>query len=52
MLQYIIKMNLIEIGCDGVDWIYLAQDMGQWWAFVNMVMNLPVTENARNFFSS
>jgi len=25
---------------DGVDWIYLAQDM--WWAVVNTVMDLSV----------
>jgi hypothetical protein len=24
-----IKMNLREIGCDGIDWIYLAQDGDQ-----------------------
>jgi hypothetical protein len=25
-----------------MDWIVLAQDSEQWWALVNMVMNLPV----------
>jgi hypothetical protein len=25
-----IKMDLKEIGCEDVDWIYLAQDRGQW----------------------
>jgi hypothetical protein len=24
----------------GVGWIYLVQDKHQWWALVNMVMNL------------
>jgi hypothetical protein len=37
-----IKMDLMEIGIDGVNWIQLAQDRVQWWAFVNMVMNLRV----------
>jgi hypothetical protein len=37
-----IKMDLIEIGWDGVDWIKLAQDRDQWRAFVNTVMNLRV----------
>jgi hypothetical protein len=23
-----------------VDWIYVVQDRKNWWAFVNMVMNL------------
>jgi hypothetical protein len=35
-----IKMNLAEIGWEGMDWIHLAQDKDQWWVHVNMVMNL------------
>jgi hypothetical protein len=37
-----IKMDVREIGWDGVDWIELAQDRDQWRDFVNMVMNLRV----------
>jgi hypothetical protein len=37
-----IKMNLREIGWDGVDWIYLAQNRDRWRALVNMVVNLRV----------
>jgi hypothetical protein len=37
-----IKMDLREIGIDGANWIRLAQDRDQWWAFVNTVMNLRV----------
>jgi hypothetical protein len=37
-----IKMDLGEIGIDGVNWIRLAQDRVQWRAFVNTVMNLWV----------
>jgi hypothetical protein len=37
-----IKMVLREIGRDGANWIWLAQDRVQWQAFVNMVMNLGV----------
>jgi hypothetical protein len=38
-----IKIDLVvEIGWDGVDWIDLAQDMDQWRALVNVVMNLQV----------
>jgi hypothetical protein len=33
-------MDLGEIGW--VDWICLAQDRLQWWAFVGAVMNLQV----------
>jgi hypothetical protein len=35
-----IKMDLREIGWDGMDWIDLAQDRNQWRALVNTVMNL------------
>jgi hypothetical protein len=37
-----IKMDLREIGWDGVDWIDLAQDRDHWRAPVNAVMNLQV----------
>jgi hypothetical protein len=37
-----IKMDLREIGWDGVDWIDLAQNRDQWRALVNTVMNLRV----------
>jgi hypothetical protein len=37
-----IKMDHMEIWIDGVNWIRLTQDRVQWWAFVNMVMNLQV----------
>jgi hypothetical protein len=37
-----IKMDLREIGIDRANWIRLAQDKVQWWAFVNTVMNLRV----------
>jgi hypothetical protein len=35
-----IEINLREIGWDGMDWIYLAQDRDQWRALVNTIMNL------------
>jgi hypothetical protein len=37
-----IKMDLREIGWDGVDWIGMAHDRDQWMALVNMVLNLRV----------
>jgi hypothetical protein len=37
-----IKIDLREIGWDGMDWIYLAQDRDQWRTLVNTVINLPV----------
>jgi hypothetical protein len=41
-LDFHIKMDLREIGWDGVDWIDLAHDRDQWRALVNTVMNLRV----------
>jgi hypothetical protein len=41
-----IKMDLLEIGWGGVDWIGLAQDRNKWRALVNAVMNLWVPEYA------
>jgi hypothetical protein len=35
-----IKMDLIDIGCNGMDWIDLAQNRDQWRALMNTVMNL------------
>jgi hypothetical protein len=37
-----IKMDLRDIGWDGMDWIELARDRDQWRAVVNTLMNLRV----------
>jgi hypothetical protein len=37
-----INMDLRKNGLDGANWIRLAQDRGQWWTFVSMLMNLWV----------
>jgi len=35
-------MDLREVGCEGVDWMHLAQDRNQWQALVNTGMNVQV----------
>jgi hypothetical protein len=37
-----IKMNLQVVGCEGMEWIELAQDRDRWQAPVSAVMNLLV----------
>jgi hypothetical protein len=37
-----IKMDLREIGWDGMEWVDLTEDRDQWRALVNTVMNLRV----------
>jgi hypothetical protein len=37
-----IKMNVVEIGIDDVDWIHLTQVRDRWRAFVKTVMNVHV----------
>jgi hypothetical protein len=37
-----IKIDLREIGWNGVDWFDLAQDCDQWKVLVNTVMKLRV----------
>jgi hypothetical protein len=37
-----IRMDLSEIGWDGVDWIDVNQDRDQWRAVANTVMNFRV----------
>ena len=37
-----IKMDIKEVGWEGMDWIDLAQDRDTCWALVNAAMNLRV----------
>jgi len=47
-----IKMDLQEVGWEGMDWIDPSQDRDRWRALVHAVMNLWVPQNAANFLTS
>jgi hypothetical protein len=47
-----VKIDFREIGLSAMNWIDLTQDRDQWSALVNTIMNLPVPQNFRKFFSS
>jgi hypothetical protein len=36
------KMDLRQVGCEGVDLMHLAHQRDQWWVLVNTVMNLRI----------
>jgi hypothetical protein len=37
-----IKMDLQEVGCEGMDWIDVAEDRDRWRPLVNAVMDIWV----------
>jgi hypothetical protein len=41
--KYNIRVYHKEITWEGLDWIYVDQDMDCWRAVVNTVMNIPVS---------
>jgi hypothetical protein len=43
------RINLKDIGWEGVDWMHLAQDRDQWRVLVNTVMNLRFPRKATTF---
>jgi hypothetical protein len=49
-VRIIIKIYLKKYN-GGKNWIYLAQDRDQWWAFANTVMNLRFPRNVENLLN-
>lgn len=45
-------MNLKQIGWEGMECVYLAQDRDKWQAVVSMVMNLWVVLDVGNFLTT
>jgi hypothetical protein len=41
-------MALKEIGWEDVDCMHLAEDLEQWLALVNMVMNIRIPQKVKN----
>jgi hypothetical protein len=46
-----IRVDLREIGWEGVDWMHLAQDKELWWDLMNTVSKLRVPLQVRNFLT-
>jgi hypothetical protein len=46
VLEDYAKMDITELE-NLLDWLQLSQDRVQWWAVVNMVMNIPVSFSYR-----
>jgi hypothetical protein len=46
------KMDLQEIAWMGLDWIYLIQDRDRWWALLNILINLWVSQSSGNFLAN
>ena len=47
-----IKMDIQEVGCEGMDWIDVAQHRDRWLALVNTVMKFRVPQNSGKFLTS
>ena len=47
-----IKMDLQKVRCGNMNWTELAHNRDRWRALANVVMNLRVLQNVRNFLTS
>jgi hypothetical protein len=46
-----IKINVKERRCEVINWIQVIQDRVQWWAPINMIINICVSYKAGNFLT-
>jgi hypothetical protein len=47
-----VRIYLRKIRWEVMEWIYLAQDRYQWWAFMNLIIKFRVSEKAENVFNT
>jgi hypothetical protein len=38
-MEYDVKMDIMDVGSDGVQWLQLAQNYAQLWSLVSMMLN-------------
>ena len=47
-----IKSSDTEIGWRNMNSVHVVQDSDKWWTVVNTVMNIQVSQNARNVWTN
>jgi hypothetical protein len=51
-MEYIIKMGVKGMEQESMIWIHVAEDRGQFQAYLKIVINVCVSSTAYNFLSS
>jgi len=45
-------MDIEQLGCEGVAWIYVTQNRRNWWALVSTVMHPRVLQKSGSYLTS